>query len=83
MFLWKQVPTSIANSKVNLQFFQWHKPILISSAMYPGEEGDIRVVLHTVCHYEVKEMVYFLLVKGADPNIVGQYIGSSSELLPL
>jgi ankyrin repeat protein len=34
---------------------------------------NIRVALHAACYYGAKEMVYFFLEKGADPNISGQY----------
>ena len=57
--------------------------ILTSNAMYPGEGNDIRVALHAACHYKAKEMVYFLLEKGADPNIASQYLVYFSELPPL
>jgi ankyrin repeat protein len=55
---------------------------LISNAICPGEGDGVRVALHAACHYKAKEMVYFLLEKGADPNVVGQYLGSFSELSP-
>ncbi|TEB26518.1 ankyrin [Coprinellus micaceus] len=37
---------------------------------FQGGNDDIRVALHAACQYEAKEMVYFLLDKDADPNIV-------------
>ena len=42
--------------------------------MFAGKDNDIRVALHAACHYKAKETVYFLLEKGADPNVVGQYL---------
>ena len=51
--------------------------------MYPGEEDNTRVALHAACYYDAKETVYFLLEKGADPNIAGQYLVYFSELSPL
>ena len=45
---------------------------LTATVISTGENGDIRVALHAACYYNAKEMVYFLLEKGADPNIVGQ-----------
>ena len=74
---------STPNSKVCHQLFQWHKNILTLNAMFAGKDNDIRVALHAACHYEAKEMVYFLLEKGADPNVVGQYLVYFSELPPL
>ncbi|TEB25311.1 hypothetical protein FA13DRAFT_1177646 [Coprinellus micaceus] len=39
-----------------------------------GDGDNLRVALHAACHYRATEIVYFLLDKGADPNIVGQYL---------
>ncbi|TEB25571.1 hypothetical protein FA13DRAFT_1738106, partial [Coprinellus micaceus] len=36
-------------------------------------KDDIRVALHAGCHYGPTDMVYFLLDKGADPNIVADW----------
>ncbi|TEB22653.1 hypothetical protein FA13DRAFT_1473915 [Coprinellus micaceus] len=44
------------------------------NARFQGDKDDIRVALHAGCHYGSTDMVYFLLDKGADPNIVGQYL---------
>ena len=35
------------------------------------ENDEVGVALHAACHYRANEMVYFLLDKGANPNIVG------------
>jgi ankyrin repeat protein len=56
---------------------------LISNAICSGKEDDIRVALHAACFYKAKEMVYFLLEKGADPNVAGQYLMCFLELSPL
>ena len=48
--------------------------------MFAEKANGIRVALHAACHYEAKGMVYFMLEKGADPNIAGQYLWSSLEL---
>ncbi|TEB25279.1 hypothetical protein FA13DRAFT_1176262 [Coprinellus micaceus] len=39
---------------------------------FRGSEKGVRVALHAACHYGAKEMVYFLLDKGADPNIASE-----------
>ena len=73
---------STPNSKVSLQFSN-DRTIFISNAICSGDENDIRVGLHAACHYKAKEMVYFLLEKGANPNVIGWYLVCFSELPPL
>jgi ankyrin repeat protein len=87
---WKLVcALANAGANVNTKFqgkpsvFPMAQTILISNAMYPEKMDDIRVALHAACHFNAKEMVYFLLDKGADPNVVGQYLVCFSGLLPL
>jgi ankyrin repeat protein len=48
------------------------------TAVYVGMAHDIKVALHAACHFKAKDVIYLLLEKGADPNISGVYLGSSS-----
>jgi len=87
---WKLVQALVnAGANVNTQFqgtppaLPMAQKILTLNAMFAGKDNDIRVALHAACHYKAKETVYFLLEKGADPNVVGQYLVPFSELPPL
>ncbi|TEB34246.1 hypothetical protein FA13DRAFT_76170 [Coprinellus micaceus] len=59
-------------------FIQWEEHRL---TLHAGEDSDIRVALHAACYYEAKDVVYFLLEKGADPNIPASEYGMGTSSL--
>lgn len=80
---WKLVRVLVnANTNINVQFLCEPGSLLLQRLdkgrqLIPmsTETGDgLVTALHTACHNKELDMVHFLLEKGADPNIISEWL---------